>query len=70
MVSFGQALDQLARSGSNVNLSDLFQRLSFDDFDKLLFSCPLLTCPQQEIIEQGEERYNRLKEVITNFIYS
>ncbi|CAO3623766.1 unnamed protein product [Mucor hiemalis] len=54
MVSFGQALDQLAKFGSNVNLSDLFQRLSFDDFDKLLFSCPLLTCPQQEIIEQAQ----------------
>lgn len=56
MVSFGHALEQLARSdaGGNLNLSDFFQRLAFDDFDKLLFSFPLLTCPKREMVEQAQ----------------
>lgn len=72
MVSFGHALEQLARSDASgkTNLSDLFQRLAFDDFDKLLFSFPLLTCPQREIVEQGEERNVRYWQGVrfTNFI--
>lgn len=56
MVSFGRALEQLAKSDNakEIDLANLFQRLSFDSFDTMVFSVALFPS-NHRLVEQGKE---------------
>lgn len=55
LVSFGLALEQFAKSSEKFDLNDLFDKLEFDAFEKILFSIPLFSGIKEEISKQGRE---------------
>jgi hypothetical protein len=60
MVSFGHALEHIANSDTataKIDLSSLFQRLSFDSLDNIIFSIPLFSGTNHTLIEQGKESF-------------
>lgn len=60
-VSFGLALEQCAQtSEKKLDLNDLFDKLSFDPFKKLLFSIPLFSGTKEEPSKQGKERERKV----------